>query len=275
MRVLQDPNAREGELASALEFSRQLGLEPQVAILLRRLEAIRRIIGVLDQADAAMRAGNAVDARGLLIEARSLAVADRRSGDVIATIDRKLTALGAIVIPAAMRAAVPAPSPTATPGAAPIAADSRAQIAAALSDAQAAIERGLSGDLSPTIARLEHALVLARSENRAELVGQIERVLALFRQARGAPVTEAAPSEVVQVPVPARAAPPEDLAALAQRVARNIVRSGRRLYDRNLLRQFQAAAGITVDGKYGPGSREALLAAGVPAAQVPARTLYW
>jgi len=50
--------------------------------------------------------------------------------------------------------------------------------------------------------------------------------------------------------------------ALASRVAANVTQK-RRQYDRTLMRLFQVRAGLAADGKYGPGSQQALIYFGV------------
>lgn len=60
------------------------------------------------------------------------------------------------------------------------------------------------------------------------------------------------------------------LHALALRVADNLRRTGRRAYDRNLMKAFQRGAGLAADGDYGNRSRQALGYYGqIPAAQLP------
>jgi murein L,D-transpeptidase YcbB/YkuD len=128
---------------------------------------------------------------------------------------------------------------------------------------------------STTVAEAQHGLDIARSANYPN-AGRVfeQRLFVLNAPASTAPapsLSEAAPAMSEAPP----SAPLPDLADLARRSAQNVRTHARRANDRNLLQSFQSAAGLPADGKYGPATRDAMAHAGVPVAQLPARTLYW
>lgn len=83
------------------------------------------------------------------------------------------------------------------------------------------------------------------------------------------PVMPAPPPDNAQVgPVPPAGFDPVKARKMAKQVANNID-SKKSNYSRDLLKQFQLAAGIDADGVYGGGSRRALIFYGVPRPAAP------
>ena len=74
----------------------------------------------------------------------------------------------------------------------------------------------------------------------------------------------APPDTTAQVgPVPPAGFAPATARKLAKQVAANLDSEGRANYSRDLMKQFQTAAGIDADGLYGGGTRRALMFYGV------------